>query len=332
VSTLILGEEDCEALLDHPSLISSLTRAHIELDRGGATQPVPVAMRAPGDTAIDGPAFIPMPAYAPYLGLVAVKLLADIPGNRVHGQAAQRSTVALYCAQTAECLALVDGRVLTRMRTAAATALATTTLARRDSRVLGLVGAGALAVEHVHSHRAVLELDHVVVWSRSVQSCRRLAAAVDVPVRIAATVSEVFAAADVVCTLTPAEEAIVTAGMLRPGLHLNAVGSPPRPSYRELAPDVFARTGRVIVDTIDIALTESGNVRGGQEHLRHLGRELHLTELGAVLSGSGHGRGNAAEITVFNSVGIGLQDLAALELLHRRALAVGAGSLLEVRA
>ena len=330
MSTLLLRPGQCERLLDHPSLVEALGRAHTELATGGATQPLPVPMRAAGDTRPDGPAYVPMAAYAPYLGVCAVKLLADVPSNRGLGLPAQRSTLALYSAESAECLALVDGRVITRLRTAAVSALATRLLARPGTSVLGLIGAGALATEHVHAFTAVLGVTDVLVWSRSEASARRLDGEVDADVRIAPSVEAVLAGADVVCTLTPAEVPLVTAGMLHPGLHVNAVGSPPRPGYSELEPGALAGAARVVVDHRPVALRESGNVREAVR--RGVVAESDLVELGDVLAGTVVGRGRPEDVTVFNSVGIGLQDLAALELLHRRAVAEGVGDVVDLRA
>ena len=146
--TRILTSSDCEQLAEWDGLIDALEAGHRALSSGGAVQPVPQRMRAPGDTAADGSAVVPMMALAPYLDLVGVKVLIDAPRNRAVGLPAQRSTVSLYSASTGECLAVVDGRALTRIRTAAVTALASRALARPDSHTVGLIGAGALAEEH----------------------------------------------------------------------------------------------------------------------------------------------------------------------------------------
>ncbi|MFN8075572.1 MAG: hypothetical protein U0Q15_09150 [Kineosporiaceae bacterium] len=339
MGTLILTPEQCEALLRPAEVVACLERAHRELATGGATQPAPVPIRAAGDLGPharpDAPAWIPMGAHAAYLGVVAVKLLADAPANRALGVPAQRSTAALFDAATAECLALVDGRVLTRVRTAAATALATRTLAVPGPRVLGLLGAGALAVEHVRAHAATGDLDGVVVWSRTASSRERLRAAVEAldvavpPVKAVDDVAEVFATCDVVCTLTPAEVPLVSADLLRPGLHVNAVGSPPRPAYRELEPSVLARADVLAVDDVAVAAHESGNVVTALA-AGAIGVE-DLVPLGAVLAGTSPGRTSPEQVSVFNSVGIGLQDLAAMHLLHARALERGVGEVVTLR-
>lgn len=332
--TLILQAADCDRFLRHADLVAVLERAHVDLARGRAAQPAPVAMRDPREVAVDARALVPMAAYAPTLGRGLVKLLADAPADRALGRPAQRSTVALYDAQDAECLALVDGAVLTRRRTAAVSVLAARTLARPESRVLGLVGAGALAVEHAVAHHEVLGVEEVVVWSRSERSRTAFREAVaaragDLRVTVVEEVYRVFEAADVVCTLTPAEAPLVGRKLLRPGLHVSAVGSPPRPEFSELAPDVFEDVDRLVVDDHAVARAESGNVRNALA--AGTLREDEITCLGAVLTGATHGRRRDSDVTVFNSVGLGLQDLVVLDLLHRRASEAGAGQEISLR-
>jgi len=334
MSTRILLADDCERLLSPGDVVAALERAHLELAGGGAVQPPPIAMRDPRDGAADAPALVPMAALAPYLGRALVKMLADAPANRAAGRPAQRSTVALFAADDAECLALIDGAVLTRMRTAAVSVLATKALARADSAVLGLVGAGPLAVEHAVAHHEVLGLEEVVVWSRSQRSrdtFRTAVAARAGSLRVTGVeeVYQVFETADVVCTLTPSESPLVTAKLLRPGLHLSAVGSPPRPEYSELDPDVFEDIDCVVVDDHAVARGESGNIRNGLT--AGTLRDHEITSLGQVLAGTATGRARDSDVTFFNSVGLGLQDLAVLDLLHRRAEAADAGQLISLR-
>lgn len=331
MTTVIVGPDECEDLLDHRALIKVLAEAHRQLAVGGAVQPIPTAMRAPGSDAADGVAAVPMCAYAPYLDLVAVKVLIDAPANRHIGQPAQRSTISLVSASTGECLALLDGRVVTRIRTAAASALATDLLAPRDARVLGLLGSGALAGEHVRALRTVRDFDEVVVWSRTPAAAARLVeeiTAAGLTARAAPHPQEVAAASDVLCTLTPSTDPILRACWIRPGTHINAVGSPPRPAFCELGPDVFARADIVVVDSASIAAAESGNVRGAIA----AGTLLpDLVELGQVITGTARGRTAAHQVSVFNSVGLGLQDLAAAAHLLATATARGLGHRVEAR-
>jgi ornithine cyclodeaminase/alanine dehydrogenase-like protein (mu-crystallin family) len=325
VATLVLNSTDCDALLDHEALMRVLGDAHRALSSGEAAQP-----RAPVIASVEplGRSLVPM--LASYAGLFVIKLLVDAPLERDHGRPAQRSSLALFDAETAECLALIDGRSLTRRRTAAASALATAALARPGGGVLGLVGAGVLAEEHVHSHLA-LGYDRVLVWSRTPRTAddfaERLPESIDV--EIAKTPRDVVGQADAVCTLTPAVEPLIFAEDLRPGLHINAVGSPPRPGFREVSADVIGAASFVCVDSREVAERESGNVRGALAQGQI--RTTDLVELGDVLSGRRDGRSLEEDITFYNSVGIGLQDLAAAALLLGRAIEERAGISVSLR-
>ena len=137
---------------------------------------------------------------------------------------------------TGECLAIIDGAVLTRARTAAATAVATDALANPDASTLGLVGAGRLAIEHVAAIRVVRPISRVCVWSRSADTLAafRTAVGADLDVTVASSPRDVVASADIVCTLTPSRTPIVSGAWFHPRLHLNAVGAPPRADHREI--------------------------------------------------------------------------------------------------
>ena len=219
------------------------------------------------------------------------------------------------------------GATCTRMRTAATSAVATDALARTDSRVLGLVGAGPLAVEHVAAIRRVRPLETVVVWSRTPERIRAFRDALrqrdvadntaPLDVVAAADARSAVDSADVLCTLTPAREPVVHGEWFHPGLHINAVGAPPRPDHREIDSIGMARA-TVVVDSTDIQLQKSGEVvlslRDGTTTEHHF-----RCESGHVLAGLATARVEPNQITLFNSVGVALQDLAFAALATGRA-------------
>ncbi|GAA4055352.1 ornithine cyclodeaminase family protein [Nonomuraea soli] len=309
--TLILTRSDVQTLIGMPEVIDAVRRAHADLARGLAALPTPPVMRLPGSPA----AFVPMAAASATAGLASVKLLTDLPG-------AQRSTILAVSAADGGCAAVVDGSTVTRFRTAAATAVATAALARPDSRTLGLIGAGALAHAHLAALRAVLAIERVVVWSRNPATARAFAAATGADVM--PDPEKVIAASDVVCTLTPSREPLVRGAWFHEGLHVNAVGAPPRPDHREIDSEGIARS-RVIVDSRSSALHESGDVviplAEGVVERSHVSDEL-----GEVLVGTRPGRTSREQITLFNSMGVGLQDLATVRLLIDSALERGVGT------
>jgi alanine dehydrogenase len=317
---LVLTHSDIAGLLDRDEVRKAVELAHAGLAHGDWHNPGPRALPLPEDGSA-----IPM-ATAGH-DLVAVKMLCDLPGNRPRGLPTQRSSIMVTSARTGACVALLDGRAITAIRTAAASAVATDHLARGDSRTLGLVGAGNLAIEHTRAIAAVRDLDEVVVWTRSPATLAAFRAGVDdLGVRVCAVSSarDVVDAADIVCTLTPARTPVVLGAWLRAGQHINAVGAPPRPDHREVDATAMSRA-RIIVDSHPTVMAKSGGVLLAIDE-GAITEDDCRTELGDVIAGNRDGRTSARDITLFESVGIGLQDLAAAELVIRTARAQGLGT------
>jgi alanine dehydrogenase len=294
--------------LDLGKLIEAVEQLHIELAAGRAVQPARHPLAVPGSPAL----IIPMIAASTVSDIVCFKLLIDNPDN---DNARQRSMIVAMKIDTGECVATLRGAAVTQLRTAAASAVATRALARSDARVLGLVGAGAQARSHLRAIAAVRDLHEVVVWNRTPENARRLAdeaAALGLPCTIGADVHAVVERSDIICTLTPSREPIVKGSWLRPGQHLNVVGSPPRPDYREIDSDVLRRA-RLVVDSREVALAESGAVVMAIKESAISADDVRL-ELGQVLLDGAFER-SPGDITVFNSVGLPIQDLAAVTAL-----------------
>jgi alanine dehydrogenase len=303
--------------LDLGKLIEAVEQAHIDLAAGRAVQPARYPVTVPGSSA----AIIPMVAASAVSDIVCYKLLIDNPDNP---QARQRSTIVAMKIDTGECVATLQGGVVTQLRTAAASAVATRALARSDARVLGLIGAGAQARSHLRAIAAVRDLREVVVWNRTPQNAQRIveeAATLGLPCVIAGDARAVVERSDIICTLTPAREPIVKGAWLRPGQHLNAVGSPPRPDHREIDAEVLRRA-TIVVDSREVALAESGAVAMAMDEKAITAEDIRL-ELGQVLL-EGTFERSPQDITLFNSVGLPIQDLAAItELLAATRSPVG---------
>ncbi|MFI6938304.1 ornithine cyclodeaminase family protein [Streptomyces sp. NPDC050418] len=302
----------------------TVARAHRDLALGRAVLPAPPAMALPDG---DG-TYLAMAAASAPDRLATVKLLADLPGNRDQGLPVQRSAVLAVDARTGACAALLDGAELTRIRTAAATAVATRALARADARTLGVLGTGPLARAHVRALLPGRPYELVLVWGRTQENAQALAAWVTaelgVPAKVMADARAVTEHADVLCTLTPSRDPLVLGAWLSAGQHINAVGAPPRPDHRELDTEAVRRC-RIVVDAYATARAKSGEVliplaEGA------LSEDAFRTELGAVLTGEAPGRTSDEELTLFNSVGVGLQDLAVARLLIDRAGERGLGT------
>ncbi|NKQ52351.1 ornithine cyclodeaminase family protein [Amycolatopsis sp. K13G38] len=319
--TAVPPDDALGGLVDLGDLIDAVRTAHSDLALGRAEQPVPAISGTDAGTIV-----LPMVATSHRLGLTVVKVLTDAPGNREGDGPVQQSTVVVLDSRTGARLAVMNGGTCTRMRTAAASGVATDALARHDSRVLGLVGAGPLAVEHAAAVRRVRPIDTVVVWSRSASrvtafrdALRQRERADGVPaleVIAAPGPRQVVEAADVLCTLTPSRSPVVEGAWFRPGQHVNAVGAPPRPDHREIDSHGMARAS-VFVDSADIQLQKSGEVLLSLKDGATTEDDFRC-ELGAVLAGLVPGRAGLEQITLFNSVGIALQDLAFAALALKR--------------
>ena len=317
-TTLVLSRSDIDGLVTMAEVIEAVEAAHADVARGVASQPTPTALSLASSTAT----FLVMSSLADRQGLASVKLLADIPGNAARGLPVQRSVVMLVSQATGACQAIFHGQIPTRIRTAAASAVATRHLSRADSRVLGLVGAGDLAIEHVGAIRHVRPIDRVRVWSRNPSTVARFIEQIslkhpDLVLESAGSPREVVEGSDIVCTVTPSRNPLVEGAWFQPGLHLNAVGAPPRPDHREINSAGMARS-RLFLDGIGTALHELGDIllamADGAITLDQV-----TTELGQVITGAALGRLSAEDITVYNSVGLGIQDLAIGALLLEKA-------------
>ncbi len=330
-TTLVLSRSEIEGLVTQAEVIEAVEAAHADMANGVAAQPAAVAMTLPNSTGT----FLAMPALASRQGLAVVKLLADIPDNTARNLPMQRSVALLVSQETGAPIAIFHGQIPTRIRTAAASAVATKHLSRPNSRVLGLIGAGDLAVEHVRAIREVRSIEHVVVWSRTTATVARFIERVgknfpELVLEAAGSPQEVFAQADIVCTLTPSRDAYVEGAWFKPGQHINAVGAPPRPDHREIDSAGMARA-RVFLDSVPMAMHDSGDlllaIADGA-----ITMEQASTEIGDVIAGTASGRASPDDITLFNSVGLAIQDLAIGNLLVARAREKGIGKEIDLAA
>lgn len=327
---LVLTRTDLTGLVGPADVVAVVEQAFADLADGTAAQ-APLSVAALDDAAH----FLPMTAVSRRAGLAGSKLLADIPGNRGRGLPAQRSVLVLSDADDGGPVAILDGGLPTRLRTAAASAVATRWLAPEGARVLGLVGAGGLALEHVSAVAQVRPLEHVVFWTRSASTAAAFTEQVasrhpGLKVTLVGTPAAAVEAADVVCTLTPSREPVVRGEWFHPGLHVNVVGAPPRPDHREVDGEAMRRS-RIVVDSVSTALHESGDaliaIAEGA-----IGADDCRLELGDVVTGRASGRRSADEVTLFDSVGLGLLDVAIGRLLVDAARAAGRGVTLTLSA
>ncbi len=252
-----------------------------------------------------------------------VKLVTVVAGNAARGLPTVQAVVVWFDSGTGRPMALIDGPTLTAMRTGAASGVATRLLARPAASVAAVIGAGAQGEWQVRAVLAARPVSRVLVFApspaRRDEFVRRMAAEVDADVVAAASAEEAVRAADIVCCATTASEPVFDAAWLRPGAHVNGVGA-----YRldmiELPTEAFSRAALVAVDSREAAMTEAGDVVAAVE--RGAVEADALVEIGSVPRSWADGRPEDA-ITVFKSVGLAIQDVAAAELIVGRLLGAG---------
>jgi ornithine cyclodeaminase len=306
----VVDADQVRAGADLSGLIDCLEQAF----RGGVTSPQRTILKMPGGAG--DRQFLVMPAFAPD-GSAAVKLVTCRPDNAGSGLPTVQAAIVAF-SQHGSPVAVLDGTMVTRLRTAAASALASKFLSRADSARLTLVGTGALAPWMAAAHAIVRPIERVDVWGRrparaaaTVEAVRGLVAS-RVEVHAAPSLEESVGAADIVTCATSSPTPLVHGRWLKPGAFVDLVGSF-SPSTREGDDDVVRRA-RLFVDTFEGALAEAGDLldpiaRGV------IGRERIEGELADLVRGRVAGRRTAEEITLFKSVGTALEDLAAAQLL-----------------
>jgi alanine dehydrogenase len=292
-----LEESGVGRLLHMEEVIPAMERALADFSSGTVVQPVRTMLPVAEHQGFLGL----MPAYTG--SALGAKLVAFYPRNT--SVPTHHATILLFEPETGEPLVTMDGRLITEVRTAAVSAVATDHLARGGASVLAIIGSGVQARSHLEALRLVREFREVRVWSP-----RRAAAfAEEHGVDAAASAEEAVQKTDVMVTATTSPTPVLSGEWLSPGAHINAVGAP-RPDWRELDDEVLRRA-KVYVDSREAAMKESGDVIAAREV---------LAEIGEVVSGAEQGRRSLEEVTLFKSLGLAVEDVATAELVYRNAL------------
>lgn len=296
--TLSLNEEQIAEVLRMEDLIEEMEKAMIAFSAGEVTQPVRNLM----PVEPHGGYFGPMPAVSK--DAMGIKLVTFYPGNATLGIHTHHALILLFAPETGEPLAILDGRLITEMRTAAVSAVATRALARPDAEVMAILGSGTQAKSHIEAMRCVRDLREVRIWSRNPDHATRFAAEHGA---VAMAAEEAVRGADIVVTATSARTPVLQGAWLAEGTHVNAVGAP-IPTWRELDDEVMRRC-TVVVDSREACLKESGDVILS-------GTSIHA-EIGEVLAGKA--AVPAGTPTLFKSVGIATEDVFAARLVYEKA-------------
>lgn len=322
----LIGGEVLRGILDQQLMRELLRGAMIDASSGRCVLPLRWALPLPDGRGALGM----MPGYLATGDVAGIKLISLVPPEHRAGRSSHLGLMLLYDAAGLQPVALLCGSTLTALRTAAVTALATDTLARRDSQVLAILGTGEQAEAHVIALQHVRRFREVRIWGRSSARAAALAESLAnrTTCRLApcATVAEAVRDADVICTLTSSREPVLPGDLVPAGAHVNLVGS----SVRDAAEtdSTLVTRSTFIVDLRASAMAQAG------ELLRAIGSGLATeasiaAELGEVLSGAHPGRSSPTEITVYKSLGIAAQDLVLAGHAHRVAEASGLGTAVE---
>ncbi len=318
---LVINAAEVRKLLPMAACMEAMASALMALGRGEAQNPLRSANWLPQQRGI----LLAMPALTEEA--MAIKVITVMPGNHGTPYDSHMGAVILFDSQYGRPLALMDATEITAIRTAAVSGLATQLLAREDAGDLALLGTGVQARSHLQAMLEARALRRVRVWSRSAANrdafVRWADADLDVEVEAVDSAQAAVTGADLICTTTATAEPVLLGDWLAPGSHINAVGASTA-TTRELDSAAMAMVSH-FVDRRESALGESGDylipLQEGAIDDNHI-----RAELGEILLGQAQGRSNTDEITLFNSLGLAVEDLAAAQLIWREAQRQGLGT------
>jgi alanine dehydrogenase len=329
---LVLSRQDVEKLLTMADAIAAVEDGYRQLASGNVTMPQRVATNVEPHNGIhlSMPAFVGGSGDEP--GTLAIKIVTVFSDNPLrYGEPTIQGVVLLHDARTGKPLALMDAEQLTAMRTGAASGVGTKLLARANSTVATILGSGAQAGTQLLAVCTVRPIQRALVYSlrpdQDLAFCQRMSNLLGIPVERAPDMRTAVENADVICTATNSNTPLFDGAWLHPGTHINGIGSYTR-TMRELDTTTMVRS-RVYVDGLTAAQTEAGDIlipiaEGAMTYDHVIG------EIGAVLLGDAIGRMSPADITVFKSVGMAVQDAVTAPIVYHRAIEQGLGQQVEL--
>jgi ornithine cyclodeaminase/alanine dehydrogenase-like protein (mu-crystallin family) len=324
---LILNHDDVVQLLPMTECIEVMSEALSALARGEVAQPLRTILKP---LEVKG-VLAMMPAFRtgerPMFGL---KAICVFPGNAAIGKDAHQGGVLLFSGETGEPLAMVNASAITMIRTAAVSAVATRSLAREDASELAIIGAGIQARSHLEAMACVRPIRRARIVSSRLEHAQQFTSEMQTrfafPIVAVETPEAAVRGADLIVTATTAREPVIKREWISPGAHINAIGTY-SPAAREIDTQTMAAAS-LFVDRRESALNEAGDYLIAAEE-GVIGPQHIRAELGEVLIGAEPGRTSPDEITVFKSLGLAIEDLAAAEHVYRKAQQQGAGSWVE---
>ena len=322
MSLIFINAEETRRLLPMDQCIEVMEPAMIAATSGSMYIPPRTLFQLQDDSGF----FAVMPGASRELDAYGAKVVSYHPANSAKGLPAIQGFVAVFDHQTGQPRAIMDGGVITNIRTAAASGLATRLLARPEAGSCGIFGAGALADVHLQAMCSVRPLEECIIWARRRDQAEALAekhaARSGVAVRATGDPAET-GACDIVCTTTASPKPVLQGNWVKPGAHINLVGAH---TINSRESDTYLiEKSKIYVDLIESTLNEGGDVmipvREGAINPEHI-----IGEIGQLLTGDISGRTNDRQITVYNSLGITSQDLYAARHVMEKALEQGAGT------
>lgn len=327
MGVLMLSHADVVAALPAAECADAMAAVLAAHARGGAYMPLRSVMAAPGAAGFMGM----MPGWRGGDDAVfSLKLVCVIPGNPARGLDAHQGIVGLFDGETGIPTAILNASAITQIRTAAVTAVATRELARADARVLAILGAGVQAAAHLEALALVRDFDEVRVYSPTRTHVEAVVARAPSRVRAVAAVSaeEAVRGADVVVVATSSREPVLEHAWLSPGMHVNAIGAS-LPSAREIEVQTVAASA-LFADSRESLRNEAGEYLLALEQGAIAGESHVRASLGEVLAGIAAGRRDDSELTLFRSLGLAVEDLAAAEHAVAAARRLGLGTEVEL--
>jgi ornithine cyclodeaminase/alanine dehydrogenase-like protein (mu-crystallin family) len=325
---LVLTEADVRAVLGTQDLIEGMSAALAAFSAGSVKQPVRTVLEVGAEHAFFGV----MPAVLSDPPAVGTKLVTVFGSNTARGLPTHLATIVLLDPETGALIAVMDGRYITEQRTAAVSAVSSQHLARAGAARLAILGSGVQARSHLEALSSVHTLSDVRVWSRQAANRERFAADVRgafgaFAVTACASAREAVADADLIVLATASPEPVLQADWVAPGTHVMAVGAC-RPTQREMDPALVAHA-RLFVDSRAAALVEAGDIVMAIAEKRFTAAHIE-GEVGELVRGLVDGRRTVDEITIFKSLGMAVEDVAAARLVYDRARERGLGRTLEI--
>jgi ornithine cyclodeaminase/alanine dehydrogenase-like protein (mu-crystallin family) len=327
MKVLVVNGSETRRLLPMDECIDVMSDALAALARGEAIVPLRQIMWLPEKVGALGM----MPSYIGNIDAVGLKVITVFPGNQGTKYDSHQGAVLLFEARHGQLLAIMDATSITAIRTGAVSGAATRLLARRDAGTLAILGSGVQARTHLAAMLHTRPIQKVRVWSRDAERAQRFADRESrrhaTAISAVPTVQDAVKECDIICTTTSAREPILRGEWIAPGTHINAVGSSV-PFARELD-STAVKIARLFVDRRESALNEAGDFLLAKKD--GVIDESHIVgEIGEVMIGQIDGRRTSDEITLFKSLGLGIEDLAAANHIYRKAIESNAGTAVEL--